>query len=132
MKFKTPKTGVEFEIPDEWWEFSEMNKFELNGGRFYLYSTCFENVEAVDISEIEPPTRNKEIPPFKKYKLVPVFMAFMSQENSLPPVEVILNKNAEQYKYKVKNGYHRYYASVAVGFPLLPIVITENYEIEML
>ena len=128
MKFKTPRTGIEFEISDEWWSFSEMDKFKLNGARFYLYTRSVENAEAVDISEIEPPTRNKNIPPFKKYKLVPVLMAFTSPECELPPVEVVEN-NSNEYRFKVKNGYHRYYASVAVGYPMFPILITEQYEL---
>ena len=128
MKFKTPKNGIEFEIPNEWWKFSEMDKFNINGARFYPYPISAENVEAVAISEIEPPTRNQNIPPFKKYKLVPVLMAFMSPECELPPVEVV-NNNSSEYKFKVKNGYHRYYASVAVGYPMLPIIISEQYEI---
>lgn len=129
MKFITPGTEIEFEIPDEWWMFAEMDKFKLNGGRFYPYPSSATNVEAVDTSEIEPPTRNKNIPPFKKFKLVPVLMAFTSPECSLPPVEVVPNNSSNTYRFKVKNGYHRFYASIAVGYPMLPIIITEPYEI---
>ncbi len=125
MKFITPRSGVEFEIPDDWWIFSEMDKFSLNKGRFYPYCTKDSNIEVVDIYEIEPPTRNNNIQPFRKYKLVPLLMAFTSPECALPPVEVVPNKEFETYHFKVKNGYHRYYASIAVGYPMLPIKVIE-------
>ena len=37
MHFKTPRGEVAFEIPDEWWRFSEMDTFTSQGGRFYPY-----------------------------------------------------------------------------------------------
>jgi len=128
MKFKTPRTGIEFEIPSEWWLFSEADKLNLTNSRFYPYPISSENTEVVDITEIEPPTRNNGIPAFKKYKLVPVLMAFTSPECELPPVHVVKHSTGE-YKYTVANGYHRYYASIAVGYSMLPVLVIEHYEL---
>jgi hypothetical protein len=71
-------------------------------------------VQIVPLSEIEPPTRNSAIPPFKKYKLIPVLFGFQSPESPLPPVEVLLKDRPDQFRFTVYNGYHRYYASIAV------------------
>ena len=128
MQFETPVTGTRFEIPDEWWSFADMDSFTLQGGRFYPYHQIMGapggDVEVVRLAEVEPPLRNEGVPPFKKYKLLQVLFAFQSPEGALPPVEVFLASSG-RYRFKVRNGYHRYYASVAVGFAQLPIVVCQ-------
>jgi hypothetical protein len=124
MKFETPFKH-DFEIPDEWWEFCEMNSFSPSGG-YYPYKEGSSEVEIVCLSEIEPPQRSSGTAPFKKYKLVPVLLAFQSPECELPPVQVALKEKETQYKYFVKNGFHRFFASVAVGYKYLPVKITEH------
>jgi hypothetical protein len=39
----------------------------------------------------------------------------------LPPVEVTTDETG-RFRYKVYNGMHRFYASIAVGFSHLPVV----------
>jgi len=125
MKFRAPGNGVEFEIPDEWWTFSDMPEFRP--GRFYPYPQSYVEVtEVVPLREIEPPIRDAHVPSFRKYKLVPVLLAFTSPECSLPPVQAIAIASGGNYKYRVTNGYHRYYASVAAGFEFLPITEKEH------
>ena len=124
MQFKTPITGTRFEIPDDWWSFAGMDAFTQRGGGFYPYQQCAGTVdiEVVPLTDVEPPLRDPGISPFKKCKLVPVLFALLSPEGILPPVEVFLAPSGA-YRFKVRNGYHRYYASVAVGFTKLPIVV---------
>lgn len=128
MKFQTSKTEVEFEIPGEWWSFAEMHSFRPNGGGFYPYSPALaEGVQVVPLSSIEPPMRSEGVPPFKKYKLVPVLLAFQSPECALPPVEVMRATSSSPYQFRVHNGYHRFYGAVAAGYSKLPVVIVEPY-----
>lgn len=124
MRFGT-RGGVPFEIPDDWWSFAEMGSFSAKGGGFYPYRECgdAQNIDVVLLSDIEPPTRSSGVPPFKKYKMVPVLLGFLSPECALPPVEVNALPPSERYRFRVRNGYHRYYASVAVGYTKLPVVI---------
>jgi hypothetical protein len=124
MHFETPGGEVAFEIPDEWWHFAEMDTFTSRGGRFYPYRPLLgEEIDAVPLADVEPPMRNSGVPPFKKYKMVPILFAFCSPECALPPVEVSALTGSAAYLFKVSNGYHRYYASIAVDYPLLPVVI---------
>jgi hypothetical protein len=90
MRFETPTEQVAFEIPDEWWQFAEMDAFSSKGGRFYPYRPLrdAQEVDAVPLSDIEPPMRNSGVPPFKKYKMVPILFALCSPECALPPVKV--------------------------------------------
>jgi hypothetical protein len=66
------------------------------------------------------------VPPFKKYKMVPILFALSSPECALPPVEVDRSVVPPTYQLKVHSGYHRYYASVALGYPLLPVTVRRN------
>jgi len=122
MQFKTP-AGIPFDIPDEWWACADMDRFSIGGSQFYPCWPASRGVQIVPLADIEPPTRNAAVPPFKKYKLVPVFFGFQSPEAPLPPVEVLPKEPPDLYRFTVFNGYHRYYASVAVGYASLPVVV---------
>jgi hypothetical protein len=49
----------------------------------------------------------------------------LAPESPLPPVEVLLKANPGQFRFTVHNGYHRYYASIAVGYQDLPVVVAK-------
>jgi hypothetical protein len=122
MRFQTPRRDIEFVISDEWWSFAEMETFDPGPGGYYPYNPVYPQVKIIDLSEVEPPQRDVSIPPFKKYKLVPVLLAFQSPECEIPPIEV-LERRESGYRYRVANGFHRYYASVAVGFTNVPAIV---------
>ncbi len=125
MEFRT-SAGVLFNIPDEWWACADMDTFSRGGSQSYPCWPGSQKVQIVPLAEIEPPTRNAAVPSFKKYKLIPVLFGFQSPESALPPVQVLLNENNNRYRFTVHNGYHRYYASVAVGYPSLPVIVIES------
>jgi hypothetical protein len=121
MQFTTPKPGVTFEIPDDWWTFTEMAQF--GGFEMGYYPPSDMSFEVLDLNEIEPPQRSPGVPLFKKYKLVPVLLAFHSPECALPSVQVIRKTKPGRYSFTVHNGVHRFYASVAAGIGRLPVRI---------
>ena len=120
MKFLVPNGNTEFEIPDDWWQFADMSSFKPGPGGYFPYApNPSGEVRVVALSTVEPPLRASSVPPFKKYKLVPILLAFTSPECAVPPVEVEPSSGA--YSFRVRNGYHRFYASVAVGYYKLPV-----------
>lgn len=121
MDFVVPGSAVSFTIPDEWWTFCEMTTFRPVS-KLYLYTRNCSEAIVVPITEIEPPVRDAGMPPFRKYKLVPVLLAFTSPGCALPPVPVE-QLDTGSYQYRPINGYHRFYASVAVGYPMLPVIL---------
>jgi hypothetical protein len=122
MKFTTTSSGIEFEIEDDWWNFCEMNAFSRGARTSYAYNGSTE-IQEVPIAEIEPPIRNQGVEPFKKFRMVPILLAFRFL-TALPPVEIQPLKNSPSpYSFKVYDGFHRYYASIAAGFTDLPVVI---------
>ena len=90
-------------------------------GDYFPYVVGADEVQIVPIGRVEPPTRAIGVGGFRKYKLVPVLMALQSPECALPPVHV--EPASGSFSYRVTNGFHRYYASVAVGYAQLPVVV---------
>lgn len=127
MRFSTPRKDFEFDIPDEWWSFAEMEKAISNPGAYYPYSPASDDIQVISLYDIEPPQRSKGVPPFKKYKLVPVLLAFQSPECALPPLEIAMLQGSI-YQYLLTNGYHRYYSSIAVGFTHAPAIVRLAFE----
>lgn len=125
MYIPVPDDTIKVEIPDEWWKFSEMDTFSPVG-TFYLYSPN-DGVKIVPVAEVEPPQRNVGVTPLKKSRLVPILMAFVSKVNAVPPIDVSASAAGSRYKYRVANGYHRYYASIAAGYRDIPVVIKETH-----
>lgn len=127
MKKLIPGTDIEFEIPQDWWLLCDMNTWNVEDYKYYPHNGSLRETKFADIAHIEPPTRNNGIALFTKYKLVPILLAFTSPDCALPPVEVRAYSSGP-YKYTVVDGYHRYYASLAVGYPMLPVVVTRANE----
>lgn len=129
MLFQLPRQNGTFEIPDAWWEFADMTAHQ-RVGEFYPYQGLVRGetyidpslVEVVPLVDIEPLQRDPGVPLFRKYKLVPVLMGLRSPHGYLPPCE-LEPAGGGPYKFKLHNGCHRFYASVAVGFSGLPALI---------
>lgn len=99
-----------------------MNTFSDNAGSYYPYPPSVKGVHIISLLEIKPPQRDSGVLSFRKYKLIPVLLALRSPECALPPIEVTICQEAG-YQYFVNNGYHRYYASVAVGYTDVPAIV---------
>ena len=126
MRFHTPHRDVTFEIPDGWWEFVVVNDLPFNHPHFYAYDReSFPEAEIISLAALEPPRRSPGVESFKKYKLVPVMLAFWSPEYSLAPIHAKRSDNPD-YKYQVTSGFHRFYASVAVGYAMIPAIVSKG------
>ncbi|AVT81134.1 hypothetical protein [Rhodopseudomonas palustris] len=129
MLFQLPRQDGTFEIPDAWWEFADMASHQRIG-EYYPYEGLVRgekyidrsHVELVPLQDIEPLRRDRGTPLFRKYKLVPVLMGLRSPHGFLPPCE-LRRTDGGRFKYTLHNGCHRFYASVAVGYSELPVLI---------
>jgi len=125
MRFTTPRGEVAFEIPDEWWEFVVVNDLPFNHPHFFLYDkAAYPDAAIVQVANIEPPRRSAGVEAFKKYKLVPVLLAFWSPEYSLAPINLKPSSN-RKYKFQLVSGFHRYYAAIAVGYSMIPALVSK-------
>ena len=121
-----PNFPCEFELPDEWW-------IEAGMHNFVRTTPCFTSKDAeasVLLTKIEPPFRHptvtKDWNGFDRDRLVRV-LSGISNSVDMPPVNVASRTDpGSPYLYRVRDGYHRFYASVAAGFDKLPAIITET------
>jgi len=125
MEFKSPRDDVTFHIREDWWRFAEMDTFTPQNDCYPFRDSCDRpgKVKVVPIEQIEPPTRNEGVQPFCKCSLVPILLGFRNRFAELPPVSVKVLPQTDGYQYKVENGFHRYYASVAAGYTHLPVIV---------
>ena len=121
-KFIVPGSNTEFEIPDDWWQFCDMENFR-RATTFYLYSQRDVGVQTVPIAVVRPPERDARVVGFHKNRLAPIMLAFTSDRCAVPAVPVRELAGSGRYRYEVLDGYHRYYASVAAGYTRLPVII---------
>jgi hypothetical protein len=122
MKFRIPASTEDFEIDDTWWEFCEMPAWR-RPSEHYPPCATLDNVCVLRMDAIDPPRRAADVALLRKEKLVPILLAFRSPECALPPIEVEPIDTIGPERYRVINGCHRYYGSVAVGYPRIPAVI---------
>jgi hypothetical protein len=120
--FTVPGSSVEFEVPDDWWQFCDMEAFRP-ATTFYLYSQRDGGVQTVPIAEVRPPERSAGVVGFHKNRLAPILLAFPSDRCSVPAVPVREFADGGRYRYEVLDGYHRYYASIAAGYTRLPVLV---------
>jgi uncharacterized ParB-like nuclease family protein len=90
-------------------------------GDFYPFpSNLVDNVEVVDLRVIRPLVRSVGTNGFRKYKMACVLMAFQDPNGALPPIEIRRIESDPNYSYELIDGFHRYYASIAVGYTKIP------------
>lgn len=112
----------EFKTPEEWDEWlarsglagkSLVNDhFVSNGAKMIL-----------DIREICSPVRNPGVICFEEDKMLRILKGIASNE-SIPPIQVDCPPQGP-LPYRVRDGFHRYYASVLLGFRRVPVEIVD-------
>tara|TARA_B100000683_G_C12357092_1_gene501510 strand:- start:250 stop:636 length:387 start_codon:yes stop_codon:yes gene_type:complete len=123
-EFTTPN-GCRFTIPDQWWHFADMHLQDWRGLRFYPCNPrlTVAEVQVLPLILFKPPMRSADKAPFKKSKMLPILFALTSDEATLPPIEAAPLHGHPEFRYRIINGFHRYYVSAAIGYPSLPAVV---------
>ena len=128
MRFRFPLFPAEFEIPDDWWREAGMNDFTLRGAAYRSRA----DATLILLRDIEPPFRLPEhaldFHGFRKDKMLPVLtgLAANAEIDPVPLLDLPLLDwpIAGPFRYRVQDGVHRFYASIAAGFESLPAVIS--------
>lgn len=126
MRFHFPLLPAEFEIPNSWWIEAGMTAFRTNESGY----RSTPDAALVLLRTVEPPFRNPGIlrdwRGFERARMVRVLMG-ISSGAEMPPVPVVPLPPATDppgiFAWRVCNGFHRFYASVAAGFEMLPVKI---------
>jgi hypothetical protein len=125
MRYPMPNYPCEFEIPDGWLHEAGMDGFTRSAPAYHSTTTAVP----VSLREIEPPYRTpeKDWRGFDRARLISVLTGIATGAEiepvpllKLPPGDF----PAPPYRYRVRNGFHRFYASIAAGFECLPAEIS--------
>jgi hypothetical protein len=130
MQFKT-SDSTPFEIPTNWWSVSGMSGFVSGAQHYRTTPDAPCEVKVVLVSEVAPLWRKPGLVGFSKSgfvedRMVSILRAFC-EDAPLPPIKVT-ETSTGLYRYKIYNGVHRYYASVAAGFSHLPVIVQPDIQ----
>lgn len=131
MKFILPHQPIKFEIPDQWWAAAGMNGWEFYASSYVATSDPQYPTAVVPLSEVAAPVRNMNVAWFKEQRIVDILRGFRVGDK-LPPIEVDEPPTNTGFRYRVRDGFHRYYASAAVGFIQLPVSVRPYFDLNPL
>ncbi|MEH2485759.1 hypothetical protein [Bradyrhizobium sp. AZCC 2230] len=82
---------------------------------------CEQDHILVELTAIEPPRRNPGFAldenGFRRDRMLRVLVG-IREDHSIPPIEI--EDGDAPYAYRLRDGVHRFYASIACGFSHLP------------
>ena len=146
MWFRLPFPPLAFEIDDDWLIEAAVEGFHPETDCFrYILPGPLEHVAVLGPEEVAPMLRKPGVHPashgFRRYGfngekaggMVGVLTAVVTGW-PLPPIQVCRTraKSAEGFSYKIQDGFHRFYASHALGFTHLPCVIQHDLREQLL
>lgn len=79
----------------------------------------------VAFQEVEPPKRQNGELWFRSKESVIAVLRSMRVGEALDPVEVWSKQKTASQKYLVRDGFHRFYLSLAVGYRKLPVRVND-------
>lgn len=126
MQFQMAHHPCQFEIPDEWVLEAGVMSFRPKACAYRSHSAAI----FVPLTEVEPPVRVMSRPRdwrgFERLRLLAHLKRFIADEET-DPVPVVRLPSLEfgnsVYRYRIRDGYHRFYASIIAGFSDLPIIL---------
>jgi hypothetical protein len=134
VRYSTPNFPCEFEIPDDWLAEFGNNGFPATAN---AYRSTPETV-LVALTDIIPPMRKPAYPKdwrgFERTRLIDLLRGIVADEQ-IDPVSLIELWPASDpmlslaYRYSVRDGFHRFYASIIAGFTELPASIQTLSEV---
>ena len=132
MIVQLPHPPLCFEIPDEWWR---------QGGMvgFHPSSPCYRHKDPVGsqvveclVKQVAPiirhPSLQRTFRGFDQERFLRILSGFLCG-NAMPPVDVVKNDpiSEEGCCYRLRDGYHRFYGSIAAGFTHLPVHVLPDW-----
>jgi hypothetical protein len=114
---------VGFKIPDTWLQRAGIPAVPLVIDHFRSRAPH----TVIDITSITSPIRLEGVRWFDEARLISIFEGIIASD-SIPPIDVDLAPAPAQ-RYRVRDGLHRYYASIALGFSRVPVTVLPFFDI---
>jgi len=112
--------GIPFEICDAWLITAGALGVRLSGEAFAASSDPAWPTQIVPLAEVAAPLREGGVISFVDWRMTRVLRAMM-QGVSLPPLIADTLAQPNRFRYRVCAGFHRFYASAALGLPAVPL-----------
>jgi hypothetical protein len=124
MRFPMPHFPAEFEIPDKWLSEANFVGFKPQAAAY----RSSPGAVLVPLTTVEPIARftshPKDFRGFDRARPIRILQGFVVGDE-IEPIEAIGLPAREfcdaPYRYRVCDGFHRFYASIAAGFAMLPL-----------
>ena len=116
-----------FEIKDSWWSKAGIAGFRPKAPQYRVNPSGFDGQQilSVCVGDVRPLYCRKISPDgrffYTEERVVQVLRGFI-ENSAIPPVEVEKEPPGSDYRYKLRDGTHRFYCSVAAGFNHVPAV----------
>ena len=126
MRF--PHHGLQVDLDDDWWKeagmagFSPISRAYRTDPRFSETGEPALEVAIADVAPAPRPVgifRDSEDGIPARERVVRILRGFRLDE-AIPPVRVVENKTGSLHRYKLTDGAHRFYCSIASGFTHVP------------
>ncbi|SRR5258708_6283781 len=120
---------VRQELPDEWWAEARMAGFLPARPAYRVNPHHALPTFDVPIDDVEPLERRLSHGVFNDSKVfgtardrVVFILRGFRQDSAIPPIELVRAEPGNAYRYRLHDGAHRFYCSVAAGFRSVPAI----------
>jgi hypothetical protein len=122
--------GLSITLPDDWWAEADMVGFTPSSSAYPADSIAFPEIFLVRIADIGPVLRSPGVGIFNdsndtmltaRERVVTILVGFRSGA-AIPPVKVVRTASKIVQPYKLVDGAHRLYCSLAARFTHIPAV----------
>ena len=127
MHFLHPTERFEFEVPDEWLSAAGALNFRPQESAYAATSDQKWPTILLPINQVRAPRRDAGIAGLRKDRSINVLLA-MVQRVALPPLEVHRQPHEAGSSVEVRDGFHRYFLSIALGFTWLPVSVRPFFD----
>lgn len=125
MVFRHPSEDIEFEIPNAWLRRANTASFQRTAESFATTSTPEWPTVHVSIEAVLAPARDSGVEGLREERTVSILQAVVAGV-PIPPLEV--HQPPHSNRLVVRDGFHRYFISIALGYPMLPVSIRPYFD----
>ena len=126
LHFTLPRDG-KFSIPAAWWTEAGMDAFKRGTDLAYLGRPQLQS-KPIPLADIEPVSmelrRHLSCAGFDEKRMVGV-LRHIATHQEMWPIE-ITEIQGNLYRYRLHDGTHRFFASVAAGFSHVPALVVSR------
>ena len=131
MDYQHPSEDITFEIPDAWLRATGASNFVPRELAFVATSNPDYPTILLPVSDIQAPRRDVGVRGLHEDRTRSLLRAFV-EGTPVPPLEVHRLPEQITGQFSVRDGYHRYFASIALGFTNLPVSIRPYFDFNAL